>query len=114
MFGILIVQLFEILYLWEIYPFRHFIVLSVVNYQDGQQISMYLSIILDMLILIAPPIMHLKMVSAAFIRDMQQTPFKMHHCMYILHVHVLTILTYASCRCSLIISAIRKNRCYLL
>ena len=58
-----------------------FIVPSVVNYQDGQQISMYLSFILDKLILIAPAIMHLKMVPAAFIRDMQQTPFKMHHCM---------------------------------
>ena len=58
-----------------------FIVPSVVNYQDGQQISMYLSFILDKLILIAPAIMHLKMVSAAFIRDMQQTPFKMHLCM---------------------------------
>ena len=57
------------------------IVPSVVNYQDGQQISMYLSFILDMLILIAPAIMYLKMVSAAFIRDIQQKPFKMHHCM---------------------------------
>ena len=37
-----------------------FIVPSVVNYQDGQQISMYLSFILDKLILIAPAIMHLK------------------------------------------------------
>ena len=59
----------------------NFIVPSVVNYQDGQQISMYLSFILDKIILIAPAIMHLKMVSAAFIRDMQKTPFKMHHCM---------------------------------
>ena len=58
-----------------------FIVPSVVNYQDGQQISMYLSFILDKLILLTPAIMHLNMVSAAFIRDMQQTPFKMHHCM---------------------------------
>ena len=58
-----------------------FIVPSVVNYQDGQQISMYLSFILDKLILIAPAIIHLKMVSAAFISDIQQTAFKMHHCM---------------------------------
>ena len=58
-----------------------FIVPSVVNYQDGQQISLYVSFILDKLILIAPVIMHPKMVSAAFIRDMQQTPFKPHHCM---------------------------------
>ena len=50
-------------------------------YQDGQQISMYLSFILDKLILIAPAIMHLLMVSTAYIRDMQQTQFKMHHCM---------------------------------
>ena len=46
-----------------------FIVSSAVNYQDGQQISMYLSFILDKLILIAPAIMHLKMVPAAFIID---------------------------------------------
>ena len=91
-----------------------FIVPSVVYYQDGKQISIYLTFIFDKLILIAPAIMHLKMVSATFIRDMQQTPFKMHHCMQILHVHVLTILTYASCRRSLIISAIKKSRCYLL
>ena len=58
-----------------------FIVPSMNNYQDGQQISMYLSFILDKLILIVPAIMHLRMMSAAYIRDMQHTPFSMHHCM---------------------------------
>ena len=50
-----------------------FIFLSMVYYQDGQQINMYLSFILDKLILIASTIMHLKMVSAAYIRYIQQT-----------------------------------------
>ena len=36
-----------------------FIVPSMDNYQDGQQISMYLSFIRDKLILIEPAIMHL-------------------------------------------------------
>ena len=49
-----------------------FIIPSVVNYQDGQQISMYLYV-LDKLILIVLAIMHLKMVSAAFIRDAADT-----------------------------------------
>ena len=53
----------------------NFIVPSMDNHQDGQHISMYLSLIRDKLILIAPTILHLKMVSAAYIRDMQQTPF---------------------------------------
>ena len=54
----------------------NFIVPSIMdNYQDGQHISMYLSLTLDKLILIAPAIMHLKMVFVAYIRDMQQTPF---------------------------------------
>ena len=53
----------------------NFIVRSMNNYQDGQHISMYLSLILDKLILVGPAIMHLKMVSASYIRDMQQTPF---------------------------------------
>ena len=47
----------------------NFIVPSVVNDQDGQQISMYFTFILDKLILIAPAVMHLKIVSAAYIRD---------------------------------------------
>ena len=50
-----------------------FIVLSMVYYQDGQQINMYLSFIFDKLNLIASAIMHLKMVSAAYIRYIQQT-----------------------------------------
>ena len=50
-----------------------FIFLSMVYYQDGQQINMYLSFILDRLILIASAKMHLKMVPAAYIRYIQQT-----------------------------------------
>ena len=73
MFRILLVQLFEILYHGNLSISTN--VPSVVNYQDGQQISMYLSFILYKLIIIAPAIMHLKMVSAAYIRGMQQTPF---------------------------------------
>ena len=53
----------------------NFIVPSMDNYQDKQQTSMYVSFLLHKLILIVLAIMHLKLMAAAYIRDMQQTPF---------------------------------------
>ena len=73
MFRILLVKLFEILGNSSIST--NFNVTSMDNYQDKRQISMYVSFIRDKLILLAPAITQLKMMSAAYIRDMHQTPF---------------------------------------